>query len=75
MMREQHNNKVHAVELGVLIAKFGEDPSQTIYEECPGRGQSSEAYLGKAAVFYFCLFDGERKSTPQRVSSTFLFTG
>lgn len=77
MMHGQHNNKLCTAELGVMIAHcvHSFDPSQRICEECPGRGQSSEAYLRKVVVFYFVLFDGERKSTPQRVSSTFLFAG
>lgn len=77
MMHGQHNNKLCTVELGVMIANCVQsfDPSQRICEVCPGRGQSSEAYLRKVVVFYFVLFDGERKYTPQRVSSIFLFTG
>lgn len=56
----QHNNNLCTGRLGVMIAKHVEDPSRRIYEECPGRGQSSEAYLRKAVVFYFDLFDGEK---------------
>lgn len=74
-MREELNNNLCTGKLGIMIAKHEEDPSRRIYKECPGRGQSSEVYLRKAVVFYFVLFDGEKKKNRlQRVSSTFLFT-
>lgn len=62
-------------QLGVMIAKHVEDPSRRIYEECPGRWQSSEAYLRKSAVFYFVLFDGEKKppETSQGELNSFVY--
>lgn len=52
-----------------MIAKHVEDPSRGIYEECPGRGQSAEAHLRKAVVFYFVLFDGEKNHPDSRESA------
>lgn len=49
-----------------MIAKRADDPSSRIYEKCLGTAQSSELYLRRAVVFYFVLFDGEKKpQTPE----------
>lgn len=64
---------IRIAKLRVMFAKHADDPSGGIYEECPGRGQSSELYLRRAVVFYFVLFDGEKKrQTPESQLNTFV---